>query len=63
MKTDVKLLSELDADLAFAETSLNKLVEKYRDGGEGRIAWEITQAMRCLNEAKVLAQHYISERE
>lgn len=54
------LLARVEFDLAPIRAQLGALSEKYRDGGEDRIAWEILQARRALDEAVTLAQLYRS---
>lgn len=54
------LLACVETDLLPVQKQLATLCAKYQDGGESRIAWEILQASRALEEAKRLAAIYLS---
>lgn len=55
-----ELLGCVESDLAPIKAKLTALSEKYRDGGEDRIGWEILQSIRALDEATHLAGVYLS---
>lgn len=54
------LLGCVESDLAPIKAQLTALSEKYRNGGEDRIGWEILQSIRALDEATHLAGVYLS---
>lgn len=54
------LLACVESDLAPIKAQLIALSEKYRNGGEDRIGWEILQSVRALDEATCLAGVYLS---
>jgi hypothetical protein len=54
------LLGCVEPDLAPVFQKLRELRDKYEAANEGRIAWEITQGIRALDEAVYLAKVYIS---
>lgn len=55
-----KDLESVDSDLIPIMAQLAALSAKYRDGGEDRIAWEVLQSIRALEEATHLASVYLS---
>lgn len=59
-ESDTKLLSEVESELVPVFAKLHELRDRCEAGKEARIAWEIAQGIRCLNECVVLIQLYRS---
>lgn len=53
-------LACVETDLAPIKAQLSALSEKYRDGGEERIGWEVLNAVRALDETIYLSRVYLS---
>lgn len=55
-----ELLASVEPQLAPIKTQLTTLSEKYRNGGEDRIGWEILNAVRAIDEAVTISKLYLS---